>query len=180
MTFLRPLTLALILAPLFALRAQPLINDTPKDESIRLSYLYDHDGADDGDVLNGFEIGYASRIYPFDQMVFSYSHASASGYEFNSLLVSFETLFPLNDIVIPYGVFGVGFAWVDNKNAGTSIQEGPIGKIGGGVIVQVTSATSVYAEVNYQIGEKSFWDDGDEGEQDSQNLLLQLGLRFHF
>ena len=87
------LFLPLALMSLFAgtLRAQfPIPTDRPVDQNVRAAWMLDLDGGTDGDEWKAFELAYASRIYPLDQLVISYGHASPEGAAHHTVMLSVE------------------------------------------------------------------------------------------
>lgn len=179
MKIFRSLLFALLCASAFALRAQPLITDTPKGENIRLAWLFDHDGDEGSALYGGFEVGYGSVIYPLQQLLVSYSHMSVTGYEYNSVMISIEQYFPISEQIVPYGIAGFGFGWSDLKDdGGSGDKESIVGKIGAGLLLKLCSASAVYAEVTYLLSDEELWQDDDA--MDAQNLLFSLGVRLHF
>lgn len=171
----RLLMLATLVVPFLGLRAQQVVTDTPQTQTARLALLVDPRGDLDRDPVFGFQIGYAQKIYPIDQMVISYGHSSSSDFEQNFFLLSFEEHYPLLPGFAAYGQSGLGFLWTDDK-VGDADREALFGQLGLGVIYQPPSRWAFFGEVNYSIATKSVWLDGQDLE--NRNLQFLLGVRY--
>ncbi|MCC5849648.1 MAG: outer membrane beta-barrel protein [Verrucomicrobia bacterium] len=157
--------------------AQPFVDQTPFNQNVRLGAVLELEGDASGDEVWGFEVGYAQRIYPIDQMVFSFGHVASSDLEQNYFLVSFEQQFPINSKIAPYGTSGIGYIWNDDK-IGDANREALYGKVGAGVIFLVAPRWSVVAELNYRFARDSVWLDEDGFH--NTNWQTVLGLRYSF
>ena len=168
---------ALTLASLSFARAQEnLVLQQPVDPNLRFGVTYDHRVTPSGTHGVGFEIGYAQRIYPLDQMVITYGHMSRASVEQNYVIIAFEEHYPLTERLSLYGNSGVGFMKTDIDNQ--SNREGIFGKIALGIFAPVCSSSTLYAEAQYQIAEKRLW--VDRGSFDRQNVLFSIGFRYAF
>ncbi len=157
--------------------AQAIVDQTPLNQNVRLGAILEWEGDASGDEVWGFEVGYAQRIYPIDQMFFSFGHVASSDLEQNYFLLGFEQQFAINSRIAPYGTSGVGYIWNDDK-IGDANNESLFGKVGAGVIVVVCPGWSVIAEVNYQIARDSMWLDEDGFH--NTNWQTIFGLRYSF
>lgn len=177
MQFLSRLTTLVFLAGATStLRAQPLYTDRPRDQNVRLAWQIDADGGVDGDEWAGFELAYAAKVYPLDQMILSYGQKNPDGVESHSVMLSIEELYPLSESVVPYGVAGLGYMWSDfDGTAGN--ENGWYGKVGGGLLINLCEAAGVYGEISYQ-GGADLWLD-DDGTV-SHNWVALLGVRFKY
>ena len=174
---IRLFLLCSLLAPMFALKAQPLIVDPPQHRNVRGTVILDPEAKRNGDPVLGFLVGFSQQIYPIDQMVISFGHLSSSDFEQNYVLLSFEEHFPISETVAPYGSTGFGFMWTDDKR-GDADREGLFGQIAAGIIVQTSRHWAFFGEVNYMIGTSRMWLDHDKLV--NRNLQFQAGFRYSF
>jgi hypothetical protein len=153
-------------------------NLDPIEPNFRLALNVDADGGVDGDELNGFEIAHASKIYPLDQMVISYAHANRSNNASHDVMIAIEDHFPLSETIVPYGIAGLGYRWIDHAAGEPGDSTGWVGKIGLGVIVKTSDTLSVYAELAYHASDRDLWADSEDA--DSQNVVALVGVRFFY
>lgn len=170
--------LLLTCSPLF-LKAQTVFEEHPPiDPNIRVALDADANGGTNGDDFSGFEVGYASEIYPLDQMVISYGYGNPDDNAYHRILYSLEEFYPLTETFKLYGVAGLGYMWTDFSDSyGDS--NGWYGKIGGGAIMTLNDSFDLYAELAYLASNHDIWMDGDNGAT-SENWNALLGFRFKY
>jgi hypothetical protein len=164
----------------FILNAQPLlIHDDPEDENVRLAWSLDADGGVDNGRYEGFEVAYASKIYPLDQMVISYGYSHPDGNSMHSVLLSVEEYYPVAETFKLYGVAGLGYLWTDFASGVSGDSTGWFGKLGVGGVLDLNDSFDLYAEISFQASDRDLWLDGSNAV-DSTNANALLGFRFKY
>lgn len=173
------ITCLFIAAPI-ALHAQPLLpKDNPDGENVRFAWAIDaNDGVEDGQ-FEGFEVAYASKIYPLDQMVISYGYSNPDNNAMHSVLLAIEEYYPIAEVFKLYGVAGVGYIWKENPTSGSGNRDGFLLKIGLGGIYELNDAFDIYAELAYLGSDSHIWQDGPN-EISTGNVKALIGFRFKY
>lgn len=173
-----PALLLIALSPL--IHAQPLLDHhNPRGQNVRLAWSVDLDGGVDGDEWKGFEVAYASEIYPLDQLVVSFAHHNYERQNSNSLLFSIEEFYHISQTLVPYGVAGIGYKWTDFAAGAGGQKDGMLFKIGTGLLLKLCEPFHLYAEVSYNISDRYIWLNGSDGVT-AQNWQGLLGFRFNY
>ncbi|MGA0368803.1 MAG: hypothetical protein ACO3N7_05070 [Kiritimatiellia bacterium] len=151
----------------------------PVGENVRLAWAIDADGGVNGDEFKGFEVAYASEIYPLDQMLISFTNSNPEGNSQQTVMLAVEEYYPIAESFKFYGVAGLGYMWTDFSAESGGDSTGWVGKIGGGGILTLSEALDLYAEIAYYGSDRNLWLDGPNAV-DSQNWGALLGLRFKY
>ncbi|WFB35053.1 hypothetical protein P3T73_12870 [Kiritimatiellota bacterium B12222] len=174
----------LLLTSLFALpfitHAQPLLEQhDPVGQNVRVAWAIDSNGGVGNDSFNGIEVAYASKIFPLDQMLISYTHTWPQDASTDRVLIGIEEFYPLCEVFKLYGVAGVGYMWTDmDDGQGSDNATGWVGKIGGGFIYDLNKSFDLYAEMAYLASDRNLWMDGNDIT--SSNWEALLGFRFKY
>ena len=175
--FTRPLAfLSLLLFSSTLLADFPIVDDDAEGRNIRLAWNIDMDGGVDGDEASGFEVGFGTEVYPLDQMIVTYTYENRASEENHQFMIGIEEYYPITEQIKPYGVAGFGYRRIDPS--ATTRGDGWFGKLGAGVIVEMTSSFSLYGELAYLVGEDQLWRDG--ADYASHNVSALLGVRFSY
>jgi hypothetical protein len=179
MKFLPSLCTLLVLSLLFPVHADlPVVDDDPVFPNLRFAWNLDLDGGVDGDEWNGFEVAYGSQVYPLDQMLVSYAHANRGNNASHDVMLAFEEYYALSPSLVPYGIAGIGFRFVDHAEGEPGDSRGWFAKVGGGLILKTSESFSVFGEIAYHGSDRDLWK--DSGDADSQNWVGLLGVRLHY
>lgn len=171
--------LLLLSAPLISKAQNVFERHPPEGENVRLAWAIDADGGTNGDDFSGFEVAYASEMYPLDQMGISYAYANPDGSAMHTLMLFLEEFYPITESFKFYGVAGVGYMWTDYANGVSGDSTGWVGKLGAGMVYDLTDAFDLYAELAYLASDRDLWLDGDNAV-DSENWNALLGFRFKY
>lgn len=173
-------TALLLLTTPFILNAQSLLEQhSPEGQNVRLAWAVDADGGVDDGEYEGFEVAYASEIYPLDQMVISYGYSNPDGNSMHSVLLSVEEFYPIANKFKLYGVAGFGYIWTDYAAGVSGDSTGWFGKIGLGGIFELNDRFDLYAEIAYLASDRDLWLDGSDAV-DSTNANALLGFRLKY
>ena len=183
----RLFTLFLFAACLLRVSAQPLVPtgqplirqaSDPINQNIRAAAVFDFDADVVGDDYNGFTVGYASAIYPIDQMVISYTHLNPEQSTMMQVQLSLEEYWPITDIIMPYGTAGAGYLWTDyDEQFIGGDTAGWFGSLGVGLLFRLVGGFDLYGEFVYQVSQDDLWIDGMDTSK-SNNTSLVLGFRY--
>ena len=180
MKFFRNLSILFLIAPPLLTPAQSVFeNHPPIDQNVRLAWALDADDGVDNGEFSGFEFAYASKIYPLDQMIISYSFASPNDSSMHSVGLSIEEFYPLAEAFKLYGVAGFGYMWTDFAASEVGDSTGWFGKLGGGAIYVLNDSFDLYAELAYYASDRDLWYNGANAAA-STNLNALLGFRFKY
>lgn len=178
LTRIFPLFSMLMLAGL--VNAQTVFEEHPPiGQNVRLAWAIDADDGVDSGRYSGFEVAYASEIYPLDQIVVSYTFASPNESSKHAVGFSLEEFYPLAETFKLYGIAGFGYMWTDFAEGEIGDPTGWFGKVGGGAILVLTESFDLYAELAYFASDRNLWYDGDNAVA-STNLNALLGFRFKY
>jgi hypothetical protein len=181
MTSSRFLTFFFAAGATLQLIAQPIIRDElqAQGQNVRAGILYDVDGDVEGDDYNGFTLAYASKVYPLDQMVISYSHMNPNQSTMRQVLLAVEEYWPVTESISPYGSVGGGYIWIDYDGANAGDTQGWFGKLGLGLLFKTGTRFDVYAELAYQVSDEDLWLDGTVAAK-SNNTQAIVGVRMNY
>jgi len=161
-----------------AFAQMPVANTDPVNPNIRVAWNLDADGGVDGDEWRGFEVAMGSEVYPLDQMLVSYAHANRASNASHDVMMAIEDFFPVSETVVPYGIAGIGFRFIDYAEGEVGDSRGWFAKVGAGLMVHVSEPFSVFGELSYHVSDRDLWQDDDDA--DSQNVVALLGVRYHY
>lgn len=172
--------LLLICTPLFT-RAQTVFErHAPEGQNVRLAWAIDADGGTNGDDFSGFEVAYASKIYPLDQMGISYAYNNPDGSLMHTFMLFIEEFYPITAGFKFYGVAGIGYMQTDFANGfNNGDSTGWVGKLGAGGVYDLNESFDLYAEFAYLASDRNLWLDGDNATA-SENWSALLGFRFKY
>lgn len=170
---------ALVLAPSLFAERQPLITHFPEGENVRVAYVYDLDRNVDGDDYHGFTVTYASKIYPLDQMLVSYTRLAPENATMQQVMFSIEEYYQVSDSIIPYGAAGAGYAWIDYDRGAFGVDDGWVAKLAGGLLFKTGTRFDLYAELSYQFSSSDLWLDGSVASRNN-NTQAVVGVRMNY
>jgi len=161
--------------------AQPLVREKllPENQNVRVGYVHDIDGDVTGDDYHGFTVAYASKVYPLDQMVISYTHLNPYQSTMRQVLLSIEEYWPVTERLSPYGSAGAGYLWTDYDAGVKGESHGWFGKLGFGLLYKTGTRFDLYAELAYQVSGEDLWLDGRTASK-SNNTQAILGVRMNY
>ena len=174
-------TSLLVLAGLFITQIHaelPVVNSDAEGRNLRLAWNLDADGGVNGDEWNGFEVAFGAEVYPLDQMLISYAHANRDSNASHDIMLAIEEYYPLSETVVPYGIAGFGYRFIDLAEGEPGDSTGWFAKVGGGLMVHVSEPFSLFGELTYHASDRDIWQDDDDA--DSQNVVALLGVRYHY
>ena len=172
MTFIqRSLAFILILssAAVFAAESAPA-------PSVRAGAIYVPDHTPDKSSSLGFELGYASPVFPFENMTFTWGHVSRSELEHNTFLLNFEDSYPLAEKLYLYGSSGIGVVLLDQKPGPD--KNSAMGRLALGTRVHLCSRIALFAEANFLIALDNVWFNGDELKNRTWQYVAGLQYKF--
>lgn len=152
-------------------------NPVSQQPAVRAAALYAPDYTRGEEGVWGFELSYASPVFPFENMSFSWGHISSNDIEHNYFLLNFEDSYalPLKNLHL-VGGSGVGVILAD-ENPGPD-KEAALGRLSVGLRYDCSATVSLFADANFLIAHKDVFVDGRSHDNKTWQYLLGLQYRF--
>ena len=145
--------------------------------SVRAAALYAPDYTRGSEGVWGFELGYASPNFPFENMSFSWGHISSNDIQHNYFLLNFEDSYPLPiENLSLVGGSGLGVILAD-EDPGPDTNSA-LGRLSVGFRYDACSAVSLFADVNFLIAYDDVFLDGRSHDNKTWQYLIGLTYRF--
>ncbi len=171
-------TLAFITVAGLQLHAEKAAYTQPHPAAtLRVGAIYAPDHSARQTSTLGFELGYASPVFPFENMIFTWGHLSRNELEHNYFLLNFEDSYPLiDDTLALYGSSGVGVVTLDQK-PGVD-KTAAAGRLALGLRQKMSDTLSLFAEANFMISYENMWVDGTSLENRHWQYVAGIQYRF--
>ncbi|MCC5844998.1 MAG: hypothetical protein JJU05_12160 [Verrucomicrobia bacterium] len=170
------LTTLLLSASAFMIQTQAETHPVKQAPAVRAAALYAPDYTRGQEGVWGFELGYASPIFPFENMSFSWGHISSNDIQHNYFLLNFEDSYRLIENVYLVGGSGLGVILADEKPGPD--KEAALGRLSVGFRYDACSAVSLFADANFLIASKDVFLDGRSHDNKTWQYLIGLQYRF--
>jgi len=170
------LTTLLLSVSAFMIRTQAETQPIQQAPAVRAAALYAPDYTRGQEGVWGFELGYASPVFPFENMSFSWGHISSNDIQHNYFLLNFEDSYRLVENLYLVGGSGVGVVLADEKPGPNN--ETALGRLAVGFRYDTCSAVSLFADVNFLIAHNDVFLDGRSHDNKTWQYLIGLQYRF--
>jgi hypothetical protein len=171
-------TFALITLTGFSIRAEGTTRKlADKGAAVRVGAIHAPNHSARQTATLGFELGYASPVFPFENMSFTWGHLSRNELEHNYFLLNFEDSYPLSaDRLALYGSSGIGAILLDQKPGPD--KTAAVGRLAVGLRQTLSNTLALFAEANFMISYENMWVDGTSLENRHWQYVAGIQYRF--